>query len=196
MASQGPNFPGTGADDNAVGTQVWSNPGYITADDTNYASCSAAGSGSSHYLKGTNPAFTIPSGSTINGIELTINRRSFANSGNQYTVDNIVKLVKGGTVQGNDKADTVNHWPTSLTDKVYGGSSDLWGLSWSAADINASNFGAVLSAKWGITGGFSIFADYYTFKVYYTPPGGGVKFCAVLCSKFNGVAVSKFNGVA
>ncbi len=37
MTTSGPNFPGTGADDNTVGTVSWTTPGNITADDANYA---------------------------------------------------------------------------------------------------------------------------------------------------------------
>jgi len=56
-----------------------------------------------------------------------------------------VKLVKGGTVQGNNKA-TGTELTTTDTIISYGGSSDLWGVSLTPTDINSSNFGLVFAA--------------------------------------------------
>ena len=65
---------GTGADVTGTGTGDWINPGYITADDTNYASVTLTGSTNFHYLEGTNYGFAIPANATINGILVTIGR--------------------------------------------------------------------------------------------------------------------------
>jgi hypothetical protein len=55
--------------------------------------------------------------------------------------------VKGGVVGSTNRA-IAGAWPTSaLTYQSYGGSSDLWGETWTPADINASNFGLVLSVN-------------------------------------------------
>lgn len=56
---------------------------------------------------------------------------------------NSIKLVKSGTIQGNDKA--AGSITASDVYYPFGGSSDLWGLSLSDTDINASNFGVVFS---------------------------------------------------
>lgn len=58
-----------------------------------------------------------------------------------------VKLVKGGTIQGNDNADSA---ATTSSDVfyLYGSATDLWGLTLADTDINASNFGCVFSLKW------------------------------------------------
>lgn len=66
----------------------------------------------------------------------------FGNSGG--TIDNSAKIVKGGTIGGTEKAGA-GLYNTSPTYNTYGGASDLWGQSWSAADINASTFGFALS---------------------------------------------------
>ena len=60
--------------------------------------------------------------------------------------DNIVKLVKGGTIEGDNKA-LGDNWPSSDVYSSYGSNSDLWGLSWDVADINAIDFGIVISVN-------------------------------------------------
>lgn len=55
-----------------------------------------------------------------------------------------VKIVKGGSISGTDKS-TGAAIPVNDTYVSYGGSSDLWGLSWTPADINAIDFGAAFS---------------------------------------------------
>src|SRR5690606_22873191 len=37
-------------------------------------------------------------------------------------------------------------WPTADEVATYGGPADLWGESWTAADINAADFGLVVAA--------------------------------------------------
>lgn len=61
-------------------------------------------------------------------------------------IDATVKLLKGGSVVGDNKADAVTKWPSSDADKAYGGSADLWGTTITPAEVNASDFGAVVSA--------------------------------------------------
>lgn len=56
-----------------------------------------------------------------------------------------IRLVKGGVISGSDLSDGAA-WPTPAEGYLsYGGSSNLWGLSLSPADVNSSNFGVVLS---------------------------------------------------
>lgn len=79
-------------------------------------------------------------------------------------VDSVVRLVVGGVVSGTNKADTTTQWPSSLTWKSYGGAADLWGLTPSAAQVRASDFGIVVSAD---TGGGSAAIDRVEVKVYF-----------------------------
>lgn len=55
-----------------------------------------------------------------------------------------IKLVKGGVISGDNKG-TGSLTSASDTEYTFGGSSDLWGLSLSSSDVNASDFGIVLS---------------------------------------------------
>lgn len=146
--SEGPNNPGTLADDDAVGTLTWSNPGNADANDASYATVSSEGIGAeiTHYLRATNFGFSIPGAATIDGIVVEIDRNCSSDSSDNCE-DSTVQLIQGGTIQGDNNADTGTPWPTSDAYASYGGLSDTWGLSWTAANINASNFGVALSVR-------------------------------------------------
>jgi hypothetical protein len=164
-ATVGPNGAGTGADDSAVGTLAWSNPTRITSLDASRASAAFAGSGlTTHYLKGTNFGFSIPTGATITGIKLEIAKHNSADY--PGVVDSTVKLVKGGSVVGSNRA-AAGAWTTTRdTIYTYGGETDKWGTTWTPAEINSSDFGAVLSAykadSWGNAN-----VDYFRITVYF-----------------------------
>lgn len=176
MASSGPNSPGTAAFDSSYGTGPLYNPNNCKVQDTSYAVVyeTAGGGWSSHYLKATNFGFSIPSGATIDGITVDIRRRASSNNASYYSVDDVIKLVKGGTVVGTNKASGTN-WSTTFGYYTYGSSSDLWGSSWTHSDINDSNFGMVISGYIYAYGkGYSNFEiDHVRITVNYTEGGGG-----------------------
>ena len=170
-ASAGPEY-GTGSNDNAVGTIAWANTSNIGADDASTAGATLAGGNGtdSNYLKVLDLGFSIPSGATINGIVLEAGV-----SGNFTGVgdDNSVRLVKGGTIGGDNKASGTDY-STSETLRTYGSSSDLWGLAWTDTDINATTFGAVFSAnRVAGTDSFTVAVDYMRITVHYTEAAGG-----------------------
>lgn len=162
MASQGPLGAGTGSQvSNPIGSNNWTNVTNITASDDAYATCALTAT--SHYAKGDNFGFSIPSGATIDGIVVEW-ELSKTGTGNVF-VDQI-KIVKGGTVGSTDKTD-LSTFATTDTVKSFGGASDLWGETWTDSDINASNFGCVLSC-FKITGTPTARIDYVRVTVYYT----------------------------
>ena len=166
MASQGPLSPGTVVDDATVGTVAWINPDNAKVSDDSKARASLS-STISHYLKATNFGFSIPTGATINGILVEVERLM---TGTQPNVkDSKVLIIKGGVIGSTDKADTVNVWPLTDTYKSYGSSSELWGETWTPADINDSGFGFVISAT-GFADVSSAKADvdHIRITVYYT----------------------------
>ncbi len=172
MASQGPNSPGTGADDAGVGTVTWSNPGNITSSD-NAKATATVNATVTHYLKGTNYGFSIPSGATIDGIVVEIEK-----SANQSTrgTDSRVRIIKGGTIGSTDKSSVVR-WPATASEAytTYGSSSDLWGETWTDSDINGSTFGATIAGS--STAGKSsvvLSVDHIRITVYYTAAASGV----------------------
>lgn len=165
MASQGPLSPGTLADDSAVGTTAWTSPSNAGASDDSYTTANLTDNASTHYLKATNHAFTVPAGATINGIVVEAEVKAGSAS---TVIDGPIKLVKAGSVVGTDKArGGSTFWPTSDAYQTWGSSSDLWGTTWTVADVNASNFGAVISGvKSGAGSTGSV--DHIRITVHYT----------------------------
>ncbi len=175
-----PLVAGTGADSNAVGTITWSNPTRIQADDGSYAEAilnydtDSISDAVSHYVKGTNFGFAIPSNATINGIKLSIKR--YGNI--HYTVidwvnDSSVKIVKADGSIGTTNKASATHWPEgvgAVSVATYGGLLDYWGETWTPTDINDADFGAVLSANLHANGGGSYAGadvDYFKIDVWY-----------------------------
>ncbi len=163
----GPRNAGTGANNAGTGTIPWSSVASITAADGVSSTAAITSGASTNYIQGTNYGFTIPTGAVIDGIEVIINRRTSSTAGGRFMSDNIVRIVKGGTVSGTNKALPAVGYTTTLTTATYGSATDKWGLTWLASDINAANFGAVLS----VTANNSLTAsvDYIQIRVYYTP---------------------------
>jgi YDG domain/MBG domain (YGX type)/Bacterial Ig-like domain (group 3)/S-layer homology domain len=148
-AASGPNNAGTGSNVTGTGTIDWQTPGNISADDTSYATADLTGTNvvTSRYLEGTNYAFAIPAAASIDGIQVTIGRFESATGPGNDVRDTVVRLMKAGNITGDNKADTGTDWSTATSaSATYGSSSDLWGVSWTPADINASNFGVALAA--------------------------------------------------
>jgi hypothetical protein len=136
--SQGPNYAGTAS------TTGWSSASNATGTPDS-ACASRSGSGGAA-LDLTNFGFTIPDAATINGITVDV---KFAGTTAGAGGDGVrVRLLKGGspTVTSQDIFPIAgqNTCSTSAFGTV-GSPTDLWGTSWTASDINATNFGVRLS---------------------------------------------------
>lgn len=169
MASQGPLSPSVGDNNASIGAFVWGGTGSTFTSNDVRAFASDAGGGSSNYLTAQGFGFTIPVGSSIDGILVEIEHSSNIDSGSDYIVDNVLKLIKSdGTIAGTDKADRSTHWPTTDAYISYGGATDTWGLGWSNADINNANFGVALSIEADVGGDATARVDHIRITVYYT----------------------------
>ena len=100
---------------------------------------------------------------TINGIEVRVERH------HSDVKDKEIYLMDDTTPKGSDKGEKVVHWPSSDGWRTYGGSSDLWGTSWTPTQINASTFGIVLRAENCSSGTRTASVDCMQVKIYYTP---------------------------
>lgn len=177
MPSQGPNNPATDAVDTSFGTLGWTNLGmtYTSNNQYSYPSTSSASYISAYYLKVTNFGFSIPSGSIITGIVVEIERWTNSEVGYQAK-DSRIRIIKGGTIQTTDLADTSTVWPNTDTYRTYGSSSELWGTTWTYTDINSSTFGVAISPQLkGFPGKITCYAliDHVRITVHYTTGGGG-----------------------
>jgi hypothetical protein len=84
--------------------------------------------------------------------------------------DKYVRIVKSGTVQGTDLADAA-HWG-GYSNKVWGDRvSQLWGCTWTPADINSSGFGVAISGQCVDADGAGACIDYVKIRVTYSLPG-------------------------
>lgn len=171
-ATAGPNLPATGANNTSVGTVAWTSPGNVTATDANRASASIGSTAISNYLLATNFGFAIPAGSSIDGVSVTINRLEGNLTTKAAIQDSTLLLSKAGTIAGTNHASATN-WPTAEAGASYGGTTDLWGITLTSTDVNASTFGVALSAvniKSGAGGTETALVNSITMTITYTAP--------------------------
>jgi len=132
----------------------------------------------SWYIHAKKFGFAIPSDATITGIEGRIRRyRSGGTSGN--IVDNVVR-VGVATIPfseyvltaGTNKANATN-WGTTEVAVTYGGTTDLWGQTFTPSDINSENFTfalQVINPSFNFSGGRTAQVDYMELNIHYTEP--------------------------
>jgi hypothetical protein len=135
--------PSVAANDASIGTVAWTDSDSVLESDDFCAKAVFASAGITQYLKVSGFGFALPTHATITGIQVFIERRSAVAS---TVCDTVVSLVKSGAIAGDNKA-VADFWIGTDADQAYGGSSDLWGETWTAADINDADFGVVISAK-------------------------------------------------
>jgi hypothetical protein len=163
--SQGPNSPSAATNDSSTGTISWVNPNNVFTSDNSYATAGLIGFQTTYYLKATGFGFNIPSGSTINGIVVDVERHAGAAG---YILDNAIRIVKNNSVVGDEKA-SVDYWETSDAYYSYGSATDLWGTSWTVDDINSTGFGVAVSAfNEGSIETVTAYIDHIRITVYYT----------------------------
>jgi hypothetical protein len=170
MATAGPNSPTTAA---TSGSPAWTASSGALADtvdasDNIRALCGIAASGVSGTLTITGFGFSVPAG-TVDGIAVAIERRSTTNN---VIDDNSIRLTKASSAVGDNKA-TATKWPLN-TDAVenYGGAADLWGTTWSVAEVNDAGFGIAIVADNTDAGATrSAQVDHVTITITYTAGG-------------------------
>lgn len=98
----------------------------------------------SRNLISTDFSFAIPSSATILGIKAEVKGK--ADSLNSIN-DTIVQLTKNGGTTGSANRGTLSSIDSLNKYYTYGGTTDLWGFSWTPAEINSVAFGLILSYK-------------------------------------------------
>lgn len=143
--SSGPLAGSIVSNNTSIGSVSWNTVGNVSASDNVRAIANALLIGDqTNYLVITGFGFTIPTPSSICGIEVEV--EGSASGLLQIVKDNSIKIVKGGVISGADKAGSAT-WPNSDAFSAYGSNSDLWGNTWTESDINSSNFGVAISAN-------------------------------------------------
>ncbi len=173
QSSAGPNSPSTCVNTTGTGTVAWGTPSSCTTSNNSYATASVDGT-TTNWLSATGFGFSIPSTATVNGIQVEVERKASATN-NGAVDDAAARLIKGGTIQSTD-ATLLQDWSITEQYVSYGGSSSLWGTTWTAADVNSSNFGFALSATKASAAGAAITAsvDHVRITVTYTTASGNL----------------------
>lgn len=95
-----------------------------------------------HYLQTGDYGFNIPERAEIVGIEVHIEKKRSVLG---HVEDAEVRLTRNGTLVGENRA-TSQRWPAENQVTAYGTPTDLWGVTFTPADINNNGFGVAISA--------------------------------------------------
>ncbi len=163
MSDTGWKSPGTNSHHSG---NAWTTPENVYSTDETYAISPEGTNGDWESYGGF--GFSIPSGATINGIELTVTGHHTHSSSINYTVQFRVS-GNDGTSYSSSKG--VPSWAQGTTDKtsILGGSSDLWGLEWTADSFSNTNFRVIMGNQYSI---IQAYVNSFQIKVYYTESSG------------------------
>jgi hypothetical protein len=168
MAVTGWKTPGTCESVDRDGKEAWANPDYAKTSDNNNAVCGLPKTDYGDWLRLTNFGFAvgdIPSGSTIDGIEVKIEHRA---GGANSIKDSALYLRKTSGQIGDNKA-SATYWGTSDAEVTYGSSTDKWNASLVGTDIISTDFGIDLSGYNASTeDAVDALIDCISIRVYYT----------------------------
>ena len=107
----------------------------------------------------------VPQDATIRGIQFDVLRGT---DDPAMAVDYSIRVMRAGEPVGIDRKQT-GEWPVTLSYASYGGPSDIWGVTWTPADIASSDFGISIAALFTGTGGNArAYVDYVRVLVSYT----------------------------
>lgn len=146
-----------------IGTEEWQDEGNAATANSVYSSVDLGTGSQSHYLFAQDFDFAIPSGAIITGIKADIKLWQDKGAESHNAIDASVKIMKNDFISGDDQA-RGNDVPLDNSFVTYGGLGNLWGTTWTPADINDIEFGVGFSYS-GI--GSVVNVDYIKLTVYY-----------------------------
>lgn len=112
----------------------------------------------SDYLRGTGFGFAVPGGSQIAGIRVEIKGQQSSATLNSLRV----QLMKAGVQVGSAKEG--GNLPLTNSFVAFGSALDIWGTTWTPADINDPNFGVSIQASIAGTGTWKV--DYVRITIF------------------------------
>lgn len=172
----GPFNATTFSNNASIGSVAWNSPGNAALSDNSQVQATQVlalfATANTNYLVVQGLGLAIPAASTICGISVDIEHSAGGISLGGGIRDASVRIVKNGSITGTDHASPSN-WGGSDAHATYGSSTDIWGVSWTPADINAGNFGVAIAAS--LNAGLASVAlsarvDHVTITVYYMNP--------------------------
>jgi Tfp pilus assembly protein PilX len=141
----------------------WTSSGNIGASDNARATTSVSGNGLSANLDASGFGFSVPTDAIVTGIRVSVERGA---STSGAIGDRDVYLMKNGTALGSDHASS-GDWNASDSIRTYGGSFDLWGTTWTPAEVNAGNFGLRFRVDNDAGSSVTASVDHIQITVYY-----------------------------
>lgn len=108
-----------------------------------------------------NFTFGVPSGATINGIEVTVEAKRTSGSED-------VPLSLSWNAGSNFSSTATNTITSTEAVFTYGGPTSLWGRSWTDSELSNTNFQVKIDPPSSV---FQLSFDQIRAKVYYTPAG-------------------------
>ena len=165
--SDGPNSSTNIGEDQTVGTYSWTNPDNIkTQNDTDAGA--TTGNATSYYITADTFSFTITNGATIVGVVAEYDTSLINDVDCSF---NSVKLIENGSVAGDEHAsdDSWNNGDDLDAYQVFGGATELWGLTLSEAEVEANDFGVAMAVAINGNRG-SCAVDHVRMTVYFTEP--------------------------
>ncbi|MBO9562824.1 MAG: T9SS type A sorting domain-containing protein [Niastella sp.] len=172
----GPFGVSTFSNNTSIGTVVWNTLNDVLLADNNYAiSTQVLGilsTANTNYIQVGGLGFSIPAGSTICGITVSVERSSAGLGVGCVVQDADVRIVKNGVLTGTNHASNAS-WGSIDAVATYGGAADMWGTTWMSADINSAGFGVAIAASMqtGLVGlALSARIDYISVTVHYASP--------------------------
>lgn len=145
-------------------TIIWTNTTNAKVVDTAYAEADITPPGSrTNYLNATSFGLSVPTEATITGISVQM---ACVKRDNTTISDYRVELIKEGVVGGTNEARFKDlPYPNEET-RTWGNSTNLWGRTWTPAQVNSSTFGVAFAAQ-----GYGLLkVNGFTLTVYYTLP--------------------------
>ena len=171
------NIAGVGATSGP--TVDWVNPNNITASDNTYATATLQSGADtvrvSDFIRADLFGFDIPAMATIDGLVCRVEQKA-GTAASIY--EHTINILKNGSVPGgSDNKSTTAVWSTTEGFVSYGSPSDLWGATWTPADINDVDTGFAIRCQYnGAYSGDTAYVDSMDMTVYYTV--NGMKFGA------------------
>lgn len=173
----GPNTPGNSynqpyADCPSCPGAIWTSTANVSAADNQYSevqlqnflNCYQSSCFRSRYLVCSDFGFSIPADALITGIKVQVN--GFCDT-ELSVFDSTVILMKSNSPCGGNMA-SPSPWPTMITSFIYGGLTELWGLSWTPQEINSPGFGAFIKVYNSSSQAPKVYVDEVSITVSYS----------------------------
>jgi len=148
----------------------WTNLSNAEANDGSY--CGVTGgswpSGEYSYVgRFTDFGFAIPSTATILGITVKVEAGDYGGT----SCIGLIQLTKDGSARvGSNQEDNNGDLPNTPAVQTYGGTSSLWGATWTPTEINASTFGVHIAGLGKHATDSELYIDYVAVAVTYSLP--------------------------